>query len=143
MKCLDVLYCARDDSSGRAVYARLIKYLDAAKRSEEYVKFKGCLAMHLSAKSGLDKEAYGKVIDDAMASYLRNTIKETLADKIAAVLNYSHMPEWIYKGIRTVHRKMFPWRSGGSSVFTDSCTSSKYHNDFEQIRQIVLAHDCE
>lgn len=144
MKCLDVLYSARDASSAGTVYARLIKYLDAAKYNEEYAKFKDCLSMHLSAESGLDKEASGKVIDDAMASYLRNTIRETLTDKIRAVLNYSYVPDWMYKGIRTLYRKMFPWwLRSNSSVFTDSYPSSKYRNDFEQIRQIVLAHDYE
>ncbi len=142
MKCIDVLYSARDGSSGRSVDPREIKDYTTAEYDEEYAKFKGCLAIHLSTEHGSDMAASEKVIDDAMASYLSYGHKHTLIDKITVVLHY--MPDWIYKGARALYRIMFlSGCSSGSSAWMDSYPSSEYVNDFEQIRQIVLLHDCE
>jgi len=145
MKCLDVLYGARDASSVRTFHLRPLKDYTAAEYNEEYAKFKACLAMRLSAESGLDKEASVKIIDDAMAAYMKKSYygrKQALISRIAAVLH--HMPHWMYECIRILYRKLFvPGRNSRSSAFMDIPPSSEYCDDFEQIRQIVMIHNCE
>ena len=143
MKCLDVFYGARDASTARAVYWRPLNDYSTAEYNEEYTKFKGCLAMHLSAESGLDTEASGKVIDDAMAAYMKNHYyghkRRVLINSINGVLinniNYilHHLPDWMDKVIRILYRKLL------SSGRTN--TSSEYCDDLYKIRLHVLLHD--
>jgi glycosyltransferase domain-containing protein len=142
MKYLDVLYGVRDASTARSVDLQLLTDNSPAERIEEYAKFKVCLGIHLSAESGLDKEASEKLINDYMASRQIYWFESRLMCRIVSLLQY--MPGWIYRCIRTLYRKiMISGHNSDTSVFVDSPPPYKYRNDFAQIRQIVLAHDCE
>ncbi len=134
MKCLDVLYGARDADSIRTVY--LPSSEDFAKSdtyNEQYAKFRDCLAMHLTKRSQLDVEASKKVIDDAMSAHMKKycyNYKRVLLHKAEYVLE--HLPARMDKGIRALYRKLFLPRQG-----TDYPIS--YYNDLNKIRLCVLS----
>jgi hypothetical protein len=134
MKCLDVLYGARDVSSARTVYLRPLQDYSTAEYSEQYAKFRDCLAMHLTKKSQLDVEASKKVIDDAMSAHMKKycyNYKRVLLYKAEYVLE--QLPARMDKGIRALYRKLFSSRE-------DADFPISYYNDLNKIRLCVLSH---
>lgn len=133
MKCLDVLYAARDADSIKVVYLPLLKdFTKSDAYNEEYAKFRDCLAMHLTKKSQLDMEASNKAVDDAMAAYMKKyyNYRQVLLYKAENVLG--HLPAWIDKGVRALYRKLFLPRHS-----TDF--STLYYEDLNRIRLCVLS----
>ncbi len=143
MKCLDVLYAARDADSVRSVYLPSLEHLVKVGRyDEEYGEFRDCLEMHLSGKSELDAEASKKVIDDGMSAYMKKSYhnyKRVLLYKAEYVLDY--LPDRMNKGIRALYRKLFPpWQGADPPICVDISPSSQYYDDLNNIRLHVLSH---
>ena len=127
MKCLDVLYDARDAGSARGEYRSSIRdFVKEGTYNEKYARFRDCLVMHLTKSSQLDVEASKKVIDDAMAAYMKKYY-----NLCKAVYVLDHLPDWMDKGIRALYRKLFLPRQ--------TTYSSKYYDDLNKIRLCVLA----
>ena len=57
-----------------------------------------CLSTHLSYEGQLDLEEWGKVIDDAMSTYLRRCSpnnKRVIMSRMSDFLDYLGLPEWM------------------------------------------------
>lgn len=143
MECLDVLYGARDAEPvmGRT-WPTLRDAIEAGTFDEKYVKFRDCLAGHLSKNSRLGIEESGKLVDKAMSSYLKkincivdtdNTDKSVPAPKSKqrVFLDSLHLPDWMDKGITTSYNTLF---NKPVSI------PPEYHDDFNKIRLQVLSH---
>ena len=72
MKCLDILYMARQDCSRPlGSEPKLRDFINKGKYDQEYPKFRQCLTVHLHKKSQLSIEESKKVIDNAMSIYIK------------------------------------------------------------------------
>lgn len=137
MKRLDVFYAARQAESRVAYWPSLFEYIEAGKYESEYIKFKNCLTFHLSRNSELDVEASKKVVDDAMAIYMKKYFD--FIHKMGKKLDHLRLPDWIDKGIRELYRKLsLPKQMNNFPIFSD--TSSQYYDDFDKIRLHVLSY---
>jgi len=139
MKCLDVLYAAREDIPGSTgqICENLKDFIKVGTHDEKYAKFRDCLAMHLSKKSQLSIKESKKVVDDAMAVYMRKYFD--FIHKMGKKLDHLRLPDWIDKVIRAPYRKLFlPKQMNDFPIFSD--TSSQYYDDFNKIRLHVLSY---
>lgn len=146
MKCLDVLYDAREriPNSGGRTCETLGDFIKARTYDEKYAKFRECLATHLSKKSQLDVEESKRVVDNAMSAYMRRYSKghkNILVHKTSNILDYLRLPDWMDEGIRSLYRKLFVFskqiRMDNLRRSVDN-PSSKYYDDLSKIRRHVL-----
>ena len=148
MKCLDVLYTARESipasAGGRAETIR--NFVKNGSYNEKYVKFRDCLVVHLSKMSQLEVEESKKVVDKAMSSYTAKypkDYKSSVIHKMKEFLDHLRLPEKINRGIKAVYRKLFLPKQKDSFLNLKSSIenpSSKYYDDFNKIRLHVLTH---
>ena len=143
MKCLDVLYAARDASSTRVEYVPSIgDYEESGTFDEQYAKFRECLSSHLSKQSQLSLEEAEKVVDKAMIAYMKKYYTKkgfaSLTTRSGKIMDRLNLPAWLDKGIRTVYRKLARtvYIEKGSE---DLSPSSPYYEDINKIRQHVLS----
>lgn len=147
MKCLDVLYGAREiipDSGGRTS-KDLIDFMKDGTYDEKYAKFRDCLATHLCRKSQLDIEESKRVVDGAMSAYMKKyskSYKDILIHKMSNILDYLRLPDRIEGGIRMLYRKLFLKKQIRMDDFRCSVdiSSSKYHDDYDKIRRHALLY---
>ncbi len=152
MKCLDVLYGARENppETGIATQKTLLDFIRDGTYDKKYREFRGCLSMHLSRQSKLNIKEADKVIDKAMSfyikrKYLSRDYKRILITKMNEVLSHLNLPNWIDNGVRGLYRKLFPQKNITSyisdfPVSSDISPASRYYPDFNRIRLHVLAH---
>ena len=145
MERLDMLYAARESihtsTSGRVETFR--DFIRNGTYDEKYAKFRDCLAVHLNIKTQLDVEESKKVVDNAMAVYMKKyfdfTAKDIFIHKMKKKMDHLRLPDWIDKGIRVPYRKLFlPKQMNDFPIFSN--TSSKYYDDFDKIRLHVLSY---
>jgi glycosyltransferase domain-containing protein len=119
MKCLDVLYSARENiptSLGKTT-KNLRDFIKDGTYNKKYNKFRECLSIHLSKKSQLDMEESKKLIDTAMSAYMKKYYANYVIKRIKSFPN-------------TIRR-----------VFWNIYISSpKYYDDLNRIRLHVLSH---
>ncbi len=148
MKCLDVLYTAREiipDSAGIR-NEDIPEFIKEGSYHEKYAKFKKCLAIHLSKKSQLDIEKSKKVIDDAMAIYLKknypNDFKCFLKNRIRDIFNFLNLPDSLYGKLRSLYirTKIFFPKPKAQFLSSLNNPSSKYYDDFAEIKDCVISH---
>lgn len=153
MKKIDVLYSAREmiiDSASRT--SKNVKdFTKDGTYMKKYIKFKTCLAKHLSKKSQLSIDESKKVIDEAMSAYLKKSysksFKGILIGKMSNILKALDLPEYVDRNIRMLYRKIFTSRyvlnrSKEIDDFKNTIESpnSKYFDDFDKIRNHVLLY---
>ena len=145
VKCLDVLYAARDQSSIRVGYLLTLKdAIEAGTYDETYAKFRDCLSMHLSKQSQLDIEESGQAVDEAMSAYMNKYYYPSkskiryISTKMGHMLDYLNLPDWLDRGIRRPYTRLTESRSTRKASI-DMSPSSKHYDDFNKIRQHVLA----
>ena len=139
MKRLDVFYAARESIPGSAgqTSENLNDFIKTGTYDKKYAKFSDCLATHLSKKSQLSIKESKKVVDDAMAVYMRKYFD--FIHKMGKKLDHLRLPDWIDKVIRAPYRKLFlPKQMNDFPIFSD--TSSQYYDDFNKIRLHVLSY---
>ena len=153
IKKLDIFYSAREmiiDSAGRTS-KNFNDFTKDGTYVKKYIKFKTCLAKHLSKKSQLSIDESKKVIDEAMSAYLKKSysknFKGILIGKMNNLLNALDLPESVDRNIRMLYRKIFTPRyvlnrSKEIDDFKNTIESqnSKYFDDFEKIRSHVLLY---
>lgn len=150
-KSLDMLYGVRQLNSKVADWPSLLECMKAGKYDEEYIKFKNCLAKHLTKKSQLSIDESKKVIDEAMSKYLKKyyfkSFKHILISKMKNLLNALDLPESIDKNLRMLYRKIFTpkYNLNKSKEYYNykkivESSNSKYFDDFERIRKHVLLY---
>ncbi|MGB5926279.1 MAG: TIGR00180 family glycosyltransferase [Dehalococcoidia bacterium] len=145
VKCLDVLYAARDASSIRVGYwPTLTDAIEAGAYNETYAKFRDCLSMHLSKRSQLDIEESGQVVDEAMSAYMKKYYHPSkskmgyISARMGHILRYLNLPDWLDRGIRRSYTRLARSRYTRKASI-DMSPSSKYYDDFNRIRRHVLA----
>jgi len=149
-KCLEVFYAAREASpDSLGVNRKKLKDLskdDLYKSKWDQVIH--CLSVHLAGNSKLTLDEAKEVVDDAMSLYLlevtriKKPIKDKLARRTKNSLENSKLPRWIYKGVRSIYRRLFlskqKWM-GDSKSFANT-PFSKYYNDINDIHNHLLAY---
>ncbi len=140
IKYLNTLYGARQAFSQiLSSYPSLIDAKKAGIYNEEYRRFKNCLLNNLAKVDNTSKEKSAEIIDAAMEKYIKYSYQEHLVNKLNRILK--HFPEFLQKGFRFLHAiYLFTKEKKGQIGLIDN-PSSKYFNDFESIRQIVLQHN--
>ena len=148
MKCLDVLYGVREEifnSGGRTVktFNDLIR---EGSYDEKYNNFRNYLAIHLSKEAKLSVGESEKIIDEAMASYLKkycsnNNFRDFLIKKIKRILVFLNLPNSLYEKIRLIYLIIENSKPKDYYFLKHlEDPSSKYYNDFIKIRDCVISH---
>jgi len=145
MKCLDVFYAARDTASTRVGYYPTLKdAIEAGTYDEMYVKFRDCLSTHLGRQSQLDTEESGRVVDEAMAAYMKKCYYASkskmgyISARMGRILDYLNLPDRLDRGIRRSYSRLVESRHAKEDTINMS-PSSEYYDDFNRIRHHVLA----
>lgn len=153
MKCLNVLYAAREripGSLGRTS-KNLKDFMRDGTYEKKYNKFRSCLVKHLIKNSQINSDEAKELIDKGMAEYLNkyysksfNGILITKMSKFLCALNF---PEVVDKNIRILYKKIFTPKYNLNKLkeindFKNKFESpnSKYFDDFEKIRNHVLLY---
>jgi len=152
MKCLDVLYMARQLDRSQSVLMNFTVLMDFTKKGKydtDYANLNQCLADHLHKEYQLNIEESKKIIDEAMSIYikrdyfpsLRQSLRQSLIDKMKYILNSLHTPDWIYwiyEKIRLLHKKLFLSKQMYTFYISLNNPSSKYYHDLENIKNQVI-----
>jgi len=144
-KCLDVFYMGRRLSSHIRCWPTLIDFKNQGRYDAEYVKFRQCLATHLSKKSQSSIGESKKIIDDAMSKYIKfsfNPFKRILEYNADRNRTFNKL----YKGVRSIYRgARFIYRlvAGGNLNPLNSKYNflPEYCDDFEKIKNQVIKSD--
>jgi glycosyltransferase domain-containing protein len=155
MKCLDVLYAARDEGSIRntsnigdsihpGYWPSLKDAIETGVYDEEYPKFRDCLSTHLSKQSQLDMEESKKVVDDAMSANIKKSYyppksKASFISRAGYILDSLNLPDWADRGLRGLYAELTKSRQAKKHAI-DMPQSSKYYADFNKIRHHVLSY---
>lgn len=149
MKCLDVLYCARESPVGSKKRKNTFKsFITDQSYDAKYGKFRKCLVSHLSKKSELSEMELINIIDDSMAIF----IERRYPTKYTNILRHKLRPclkilDYMSKGCRASLRKIIASGQSKEMQAEDysfaasvDTPSSKYHDDFNNIRKHVLSN---
>lgn len=133
MKRLDILYAARQVYPKNGYWPSLMDFIKEGKYDQEYIKFRKCLATHLSKVALMDAKEAEKIIDDGMDVYLKNSFFN-LNCKIKNAFNRLGLPFWLEEKIKSIYRTMFSAKPiKGFPDYLDG-------DDFNKIRNCVLSH---
>jgi len=137
IKCLDVLYAARDASSGSNIYPSLHDYIKEGIYDAKYSRFKNCLANHLAQKSNLEIGGAEEIIDTAMSAYLKNNfgIKNRLSSKMSHVLDFLEFPDSIDTKIRSTYRKLVFAKQKNKPLLGNNI-DSRFNDELNKIQLI-------
>ncbi len=157
LKFLDVLYAARDSGSTPVTGYRptLKDTIESGTYDKEYAKFRECLSVHLSKQSHLSIKESTKLVDEAMAAYLKKSgipkRRIEFESKMRPVLDSLNLPDWVnregkrlYAGVTGLrqdkkHPVETPVLPLSRKDFIKMTVSSKDYDDFERIRVHVLS----
>ncbi|MFC2035015.1 TIGR00180 family glycosyltransferase [Chloroflexota bacterium] len=147
IKCLDVLYTAREysgSSLGQTINS-IKDYMKDDTYSEKYALFRDCLSVHLSKQSQLNIGESKKVIDDAMSAYIKKYYRiNPLVNKMVGILDYLRFPNWIDKNIRALYRTLFITKRARqkfySSFSLEIPLTYEHYDGLNKIRLHVLSH---
>jgi glycosyltransferase domain-containing protein len=155
MKCLDVLYMARDGSSHETgTLPGFSTFMKEGIYECKYEIFKNNIAFHLNKNSLGGIEESKKVVDEGMSAHLVKFGYDTnprgiLRQKIRGGKNILSkqlreitlkMPDWVYEDIRPLYRRSFFYDGPkpDEKLYHMDDPSSKYYEDFDKIRSHVL-----
>jgi glycosyltransferase domain-containing protein len=112
MKSLDIVYCARDSSSERVQSVpTLLDYKKNKTYNKLYRPFRECLSNHLSREAHISLWRSGKIIDKAMARYLKKSFKAKKPHRpfgvwLAVILTRLGMPTRLKNMLRKPYEKI-------------------------------------
>lgn len=136
VKNLNLFYGARQYfGSVISFYPNFTDAKAKGKYDSEYGKFKTCLLNNLE-KLSIPKGQSEPVIDLAMQGFLNHSYQEYLVNNLYAFL--SHSPRILPRIIRLLHISYLFSKEKIHTLGRVDNPSSKFHNDFETIRQSVL-----
>ncbi len=139
-KHLNNFYAARQSFSQILnSYPSLIDAKKIGIYEREYAKFKNCLINNLSIKGQTSKDKIASIINLAIEMYIKYSFQEHILNKINYILNRS--PKFISSGIRILHAIYLFSKNKKSNIGLIDNPSSKYFNDYEVIRKLVLKHN--
>ena len=146
MKCLDILYSAREvnfESAGQT-QTGIGDFIRKGSFDEKYNKFKNCLAVHLSKNSQLTTEEANKIIDAAMSLYLKksypNNFGYFVRKRIKDIFDYLNLPEGVFRKIKSFYLKLKIPKLINN--FNNSIDDSpfKNHDDLKKIYDCIILH---
>ncbi len=120
-------------------YHTLLDAYSNPKYNTEYTKFKSSLVENLIKRSIISQSDAIKVINLAMEKYLRYSYQEYLVNRLNRFLG--NFPKFIPKAVRLLHATYLFSKDKKDQIGNINFPTSKYFNDFETIRQIVLKHN--
>lgn len=136
VKSLNILYAARQ------YFESIISYypnLPDAKHigifDREYHKFKACLLDNMAKQDNISKNRSSEIIDKAMEEVIKNSNQQYLMNKIYLALRY--LPKVVLKKINSLHAHYLFSKPKKGNIGLIDLPSSKYFNDFSNIRQCV------
>lgn len=148
MKCLNVLYGARNEHTIGVGWPTLGDAIESGTFDEKYARFRECLVTNLSKVSRLSTEDSGKLVDRAFSVYLHGRslmpVVSIPKSKKRTALEYLHLPHWMQNGIiasyalsnkvATVKTKSLYNKLLGKPLF-----SLMNHGDFTRVRFHALS----
>lgn len=150
MKFLDMPYSAREIilNSAGIRNENFQEFMKEGSYDEKYIKFRECLASHLSKNSRLDTEKSKILIDKAMTAYFKKYNADDLEHFFINIMKslLSFLSERTYGKMRAFYIRI---KLGFSFAFLkpkDSFLasindpSSEYFNDFNKIKSCVISH---
>lgn len=151
VKCLDILYGARDAEPGRGGHSpSLLSALESGTFDGKYARFKDRLSTHLIKQSGLSVKEASELIDKCMSSFLYvrglKTILPIPDSKKRAILNSLPLPDWtkrqIVKLYATVHKVLIirPATFCSTTVDRLAFLFSSNRNELNRIRTHLLSY---
>jgi len=139
MKCLDTLFCAREDCTPahlRRTYVTLhdltVERIYRDKRQECL----DCLASHLSAQSGISILEANQIVDKAISIFEKKS--DPFMQKFGRIMTDLNLPDWLDHGVRKLYR--FTASGFLSREGSDYAVNSKEFNECNQIRLCVLSN---
>lgn len=139
MKRLNNFYAARQAFSTSYIYWPDER--DAIKAGTfegEYIKFKNSIIFNLVKISKIPKEEASRIIDLNMEKYIQSSWQQHLVARVNLMLK--HFPVFISKLLRIMHAKYLFSKDKKDRVGPIDNPTSKYFNDFDSIRKLVLGH---
>jgi hypothetical protein len=141
VKCLDILYAARDQDSVGTNVPTIAEERKAGVTNQDYHRFRDCLSVHLSQQAQTDIRKAKRVIDEATPAHMKRLYSfhplNALVNGAADILDSSGLPDWMDKGMRSLYRKLFPAKP---LLFQDVPPPPEYQDDFNRIRSYVIAY---
>lgn len=141
VKVLPTFYAAREYFS--TTFTNYLPSLIDAKNkgiyNREYSKFRNCLVNILSKMGDISKVKTAKIIDSAMERYITFSYQEHIMNKVNHILRY--FPKFILRGLRLLHTSYLFSKDKKDRIGLINNPSSKYFNDFNNVRRCVLQHD--
>lgn len=136
IKRLISFYAARQYFSSIATnYFTINDALNTKIHDREYKKFRSILVKSLVKMDAITKDKAVKIIDSAMNQYLKYSYQEYLINRINRFLR--RIP-FLQKLFRFLHASYLLSREKESKLGPIDNSTSKYFNDFEVIRRLVL-----
>ncbi len=139
VKRLKTLYAARQYFFSIATnYVTLNDAVNTTEYQTEYAKFRSSLVKNLIKLDNLSRGQAIQTIDLAMERYLKYSYQEYLVNKVNRTFRYFPLIQKILRLFQAIY--LFSKDKTNQLGKVDQ-PSSKYFNDFEVIRQIVLQHN--
>lgn len=142
IKNLDTFYGARQYLSQiRGSYPSLIDAKKAGKYNLSYSNFKNCLLNNLEKESKTSISKADAMIDSYMENFIKFSFQEHLVNKVYTFLG--RYPAFITQILRFLHTSYLFSKPKISKIGLIDQPSSKYFQDFENIRRNILEHTYE
>lgn len=141
MGYVKILYGMRKNTPGSMtkISKTINDFKEEGSYKKKYLKYKECLAKHLSKKAKIDIEEAEKIIDKG--SYLREKDKwfrNPIMNGIRKIRKYLKIPWIIDKKIGDVYRLIVLGKKGICSTRHYTSAPQEYKKDFETIKNYVL-----
>lgn len=151
MKCLDILYCAREynpSSSGQTI-SRICDFMNEDSYKRKYMRFRKCLAKHLSYRSRINLKESEKIINRSMAKYIDKKFRSSLTTlklkaKIKQIIKRTGLFSSSIKKFARIYKKLFTYKR--DKILEEKATKftilfddpkSEFYGDLIKIRDIV------
>lgn len=139
IKHINNFYAARQSfSQVLSSYPSLIDAKEVGIYKREYTKFKRCLVNNLGMQDQASRNKTENIINSAIDLYIKYSYQEHIMGKINYILN--RLPKFISNNIKLLHAMYLFSKNKTDKKDLIGNPSSKYFNDFEIIRKIVLKH---
>jgi|Napbiome12C3dose_1001474.scaffolds.fasta_scaffold00008_81 glycosyltransferase domain-containing protein len=140
VKDLNTFYAVRQYfGSILSFYPSLIDAKKVGKYDTEYSKFKSSLVNNLSGQKGVSKDRASKMLDRAIERYIKFSYQGHLMGNLSLIL--SKLPNFISVGLRGLNAVYLFSKPKKEKVGLIDNKSSKYFEDYNKIKQLVLKYN--
>lgn len=145
MKCLDVLYAAREYAppSISNKYDDLIAVMNSGTYEEKYLRFRKCVTKHLQVVSNIDATTAEDLVDKAMLDYKQmhypvRGLNFSQRQKIKVLLRHLGLYQWAMRAYKKIflHASI----SANPTKAVAESLGSPYYADLNYLRNHVLSN---